>query len=219
MTEEDSDIELEEVVNIVHRWGIEFSKSRYFKELTKEQKCRSEAVIMLFTQYMYSYYELSPEEWDEESAEECCLEEFPRKISDDESFFRAVAPVLSAFFTFLSDNGILRNVQSLAGRIKEINQQIIENALDHNNWGPAKSFVMAAKEAGVDIRDEKEMNMFMIYRGLKQVALMEGADISGEEKFKKFLTQKLGKFGGIGRNEPCPCGSGKKYKKCCAAGK
>jgi preprotein translocase subunit SecA len=23
----------------------------------------------------------------------------------------------------------------------------------------------------------------------------------------------------IGRNEPCPCGSGKKYKKCCGAGK
>lgn len=22
----------------------------------------------------------------------------------------------------------------------------------------------------------------------------------------------------IGRNEPCPCGSGKKYKKCCGAG-
>jgi uncharacterized protein YecA (UPF0149 family) len=22
----------------------------------------------------------------------------------------------------------------------------------------------------------------------------------------------------IGRNEPCPCGSGKKYKKCCGLG-
>jgi uncharacterized protein YecA (UPF0149 family) len=22
----------------------------------------------------------------------------------------------------------------------------------------------------------------------------------------------------IGRNDPCPCGSGKKYKKCCGAG-
>lgn len=22
--------------------------------------------------------------------------------------------------------------------------------------------------------------------------------------------------GAVGRNEPCPCGSGKKYKKCCA---
>jgi len=25
------------------------------------------------------------------------------------------------------------------------------------------------------------------------------------------------KDGEIGRNDPCPCGSGKKYKKCCAA--
>ncbi len=25
--------------------------------------------------------------------------------------------------------------------------------------------------------------------------------------------------GKIGRNEPCPCGSGKKFKKCCWAGK
>ena len=24
-------------------------------------------------------------------------------------------------------------------------------------------------------------------------------------------------MGGIARNEPCPCGSGKKYKKCCGA--
>jgi preprotein translocase subunit SecA len=25
------------------------------------------------------------------------------------------------------------------------------------------------------------------------------------------------KAGKVGRNEPCPCGSGKKYKKCCGA--
>jgi len=31
------------------------------------------------------------------------------------------------------------------------------------------------------------------------------------------LTQKPQKvkIGKVGRNEPCPCGSGKKYKKCC----
>ncbi|MBR6467995.1 MAG: SEC-C domain-containing protein, partial [Desulfovibrio sp.] len=23
----------------------------------------------------------------------------------------------------------------------------------------------------------------------------------------------------VGRNDPCPCGSGKKYKKCCGKGK
>ncbi len=33
--------------------------------------------------------------------------------------------------------------------------------------------------------------------------------VSTEEKAKPIKTQK------IGRNDPCPCGSGKKYKKCC----
>lgn len=28
---------------------------------------------------------------------------------------------------------------------------------------------------------------------------------------------KAGALGKIGRNQPCPCGSGKKYKRCCGA--
>jgi preprotein translocase subunit SecA len=35
----------------------------------------------------------------------------------------------------------------------------------------------------------------------------------GEEKEKEPLPKYTGKK--VGRNEPCPCGSGKKYKKCC----
>jgi hypothetical protein len=27
---------------------------------------------------------------------------------------------------------------------------------------------------------------------------------------------RIGPMAAIGRNEPCPCGSGKKYKRCCA---
>jgi uncharacterized protein YecA (UPF0149 family) len=26
---------------------------------------------------------------------------------------------------------------------------------------------------------------------------------------------KRSKFEGVGRNDPCPCGSGKKFKRCC----
>jgi preprotein translocase subunit SecA len=33
----------------------------------------------------------------------------------------------------------------------------------------------------------------------------------------KTAKQKSGKVGKVGRNSPCPCGSGKKYKKCCGA--
>lgn len=51
--------------------------------------------------------------------------------------------------------------------------------------------------------------------------LPQWVDILGEEKMKelakKFRASKTVRRDApkIGRNDPCPCGSGKKYKKCC----
>jgi len=47
-------------------------------------------------------------------------------------------------------------------------------------------------------------------RRLKDISMNRG----GEEEKKKPVKREGGK---IGRNDPCPCGSGKKYKKCCGA--
>lgn len=38
--------------------------------------------------------------------------------------------------------------------------------------------------------------------------------VGGESQDKQPMTREEDK---IGRNDPCPCGSGKKYKKCCGA--
>ena len=43
----------------------------------------------------------------------------------------------------------------------------------------------------------------------------EGFVGSGEPEKKKPVVIKKGDR--VGRNDPCPCGSGKKYKKCCGA--
>jgi len=82
---------------------VEFSGSKYFEELTEEQKQESEFVFVSFTEYMYAYHGLSPEEWDEDGLEECCLYTLPRKITADKSYFESIAPVLSAFFAFLNE--------------------------------------------------------------------------------------------------------------------
>jgi len=42
----------------------------------------------------------------------------------------------------------------------------------------------------------------------------EPENISDVEKLLKLSVPKIDEKK-IGRNEPCPCGSGKKYKKCC----
>jgi preprotein translocase subunit SecA len=55
-----------------------------------------------------------------------------------------------------------------------------------------------------DIRRKKE-------RELEQVKMAGGGDGSAS------TVKQVIKGDKIGRNDPCPCGSGKKYKKCCGA--
>jgi preprotein translocase subunit SecA len=46
----------------------------------------------------------------------------------------------------------------------------------------------------------------------RETSATHGADDTGVKKPKKRESVK------VGRNDPCPCGSGKKYKKCCGSG-
>lgn len=40
----------------------------------------------------------------------------------------------------------------------------------------------------------------------------------GDPELAYLLTRVSKKFDGVGRNDPCPCGSGRKFKSCCVAG-
>ena len=51
--------------------------------------------------------------------------------------------------------------------------------------------------------------------GRKQVLTAANANRLGGAKTVKVLPMK--KAPKVGPNDPCPCGSGKKYKKCCGA--
>lgn len=205
MTEEYSDKILEEISKKAQRWSDEFSKSRYYEGLTEEQKQESEFVITSFTEYMYSYHCLRPEEWNEFEIEECCLYTLPRKVVADESCFRSIAPVLVAFFDFLGEKKILKDAQQLKRVVEKIGKQIIKNAKDPKNWGIGKSLSMDMKEAGVDITNEQEIADFITVYNQKMLS---------EQKNKPSRTSRTEKQK-IRRNDPCHCGSGKKYKKCC----
>lgn len=206
MGEEHSGDDLARIMETVAAWTAAFSKSAYSEDLTEEQKRESEYIILSFTDYMYTHHGLSPEEWDDEDGEleECCLDTLPRKMTADLSYFRAIAPVLSAFFSFVTEQGLLKNAATLATRVKELDREIVKNAGNPQNWGPAKSLIMAAKAAGVDTTNIEALKNFLPVYNLQQ---LEAAKNRGNCR-----TQRKTR---IGRNDPCPCGSGKKYKKCC----
>ena len=45
-------------------------------------------------------------EWDESGFKKCCLEILPRKVITNESYYRSLAPVLSAFINFTEKEGL-----------------------------------------------------------------------------------------------------------------
>jgi hypothetical protein len=161
MSREYSDKEMEKIRSQIRKWITELSKSKYFDQLTEDQKQKSGFILETFSEYMYSYHSLSPHEWNAAGLEECCLETLPRKVSADEIYFQSVAPVLCAFFAFAEEKNVLKNTSTLAKSVKAIDRQIAKNASNPKSWGPAKSLVMAAQESGVDVTNQNEMNRFI----------------------------------------------------------
>ena len=162
MSDDYSEKQLSAILARVVAWSEGFAKSPEFARLSDSQRRKAGAITEFFAKYTYEYLLLSPCEWNCAAVEECCAEILPRKVSAETSFFEAIAPVLSAFFTFLEDQSLLGNGRALAEALEDLGGEIVANAEDRSNWGPAKLFVMVAHEAGVDIQDPGALEAFIV---------------------------------------------------------
>ena len=177
MSDEYSEKQLDAILATVGAWSDAFAQSPEFARLSDSQQRKAGAITEFFAKYTYEYLLLSPCEWNCAAVEECCTEILPRKVSAETSFFEAIAPVLSAFFTFLEDQSLLGNGRALAEALEELGDEIVTNAEDHTNWGPAKHFVMAAHDAGVDLRDPAALEAFILQFNLRQAAQIGRAHV------------------------------------------
>ena len=151
---------LDKIIDEVCNWGNQFIKTRYFEELTEEQKDSVESVVLSFTEHMYTDHRLTPEKWRESALEKVCLHTLPEMMVSGEAYFASMAPVLSAFFEFLAEKRLINNASGLAKKVREIHEQIIQNASNPENWNFGKTILMAAVDAGVDVTSIEEMNKF-----------------------------------------------------------
>ena len=74
----------------------------------------------------------------------------------------------------------------------------------------------------LEIDFEKLYKKMVEYKAEHLYKLPQWDNIYTEEERKNFTKEQkksrtIVKAKKIGRNDPCPCGSGKKYKKCCGA--
>ena len=98
---------LEKLMNKMEKLIEIFLNSDYSKHLTADQIDISYWIIIRFTESMYNYHLQTYESWDPYALECTCLDYFPRKVSGEMDYFKAIYPVLTAFFSFLNNKGFL----------------------------------------------------------------------------------------------------------------
>ncbi len=197
-----SDQGFNEINESVKNYYEEFKKSPSFMKLGHNEKKEAEFIITGFGEMMYNYFLMRPACWNARRSVECAVDRMPAKVMADDSFFEAIEPVLVSFMIFCAGKGYVPDGEYIAARFENITERIMEEAEDEESWSMGKSVLKDAQSRGYDLSKKKDIEAF-----LKEY-----------NKDKEILySQSKNKVEKPGRNDPCPCGSGKKYKKCCGA--
>ena len=201
------------------RWAEElagrFMESEAAGKLDPELFEDAGFIIYNLLVYAWTYTNGSPEKLDEYTLEQVLLEVFPRKITAERDLFEKVAPVTEFFLRWLESEGILADTFSLVETVRGWADTIVANGMNPQYWGMGKSFAMQARADGVDTQDEQAMQRYMVEYNLRRM----GRNLSAQPDLRDLsppipIVEQSPK---IGRNAPCPCGSGRKYKKCCGS--
>ena len=158
-----SDKKRDKIWRKVFGWYGAFACSDHFMSLTESEMDEAEFIVMHFAEFMYIDNGLAPKQWNMSGMKVCCTESLPREIAAGPEYFASVSPVLSAFFRFLEETGILLSAGLLARKVELLAATIVGNAANPAMWGPAKSFVEVAKAAGLDMNNGEGINLFMLH--------------------------------------------------------
>jgi preprotein translocase subunit SecA len=105
--------------------------------------------------------------------------------------------------------GYQKNALALSSRIRNLGDKIVEASRNRSNWGFAKELMVEAQAAGVEISDPSAFQQFVKNRNARAMADRLEALLPPRQEPVRIGSK-------VGRNEACPCGSGKKFKRCCA---
>jgi uncharacterized protein YchJ len=206
-------IEYEDGERLTKELTVRFMESEAAGKLDADLFEDAGFIVSHVLEYAWVYIGSRPEEFDENTLREVLLELFPLKIYAARDLFEKVAPVTESFLRWLESEGILGDTSFLAETVRGWADTIVANGMNPQYWGTAKSLVMQAEADGVDTQDDQAMQQYVAEYNIR---LMEES-LAAQPDLRDLsppmpIVEHSPK---IGRNAPCPCGSGRKYKKCC----
>lgn len=148
---------------------------------------------------------------------------FPRKVSVESERAQEIVAELRAFWQFLKRTRALKTADAILQMLTDEDADRLEADLaDPSNFGMAKSFFMTGMNAGFDMTHQADLNRFLIAYNMSLLAGSASDEAKPRSTPRRQPPATLRRpvtiqreSRRVGRNEPCPCGSGRKYKKCC----
>jgi hypothetical protein len=127
----------------------------------------------------------------------------PRKVSTDADTAPEIVGELTLFWQFLDRVYKLPAAKALVEWLQapDLVARLKDKLSDPANFGMAKSLFMLGKSTGHDMTSQAGLEQFKIAYNRLLASTPPARPPAPKQR--------------VGRNEPCPCGSGKKYKKCC----
>lgn len=194
----------------------ESSEAREFAD--RHGQLQWAASLLYFGEFQHG---INPQELTLEDVREYILDYMPRKVTTEPKNAAKIINELLLFWQFMARseqhpaaNGIVAWLQE-PGMVKRLQKDLA----DTSKFGMAKSFFHQGLQAGYDMATPEGINAFReefnnqleLNRQLALPVLPELLEPEFSQlQLKPFTSSKR-----IGRNDPCTCGSGKKYKKCC----
>jgi len=142
----------------------------------------------------------------------------PRKVMLEAEFAANLIREFKAFFRFVDREYSLPGAKKLANSLDgKAAKRLAKELGNQSNFGMAKSFFSAGKAAGYDMTSQHDLNVFTaIYNsGLGQPHAGSAPEVLPSDELEDYEPTFRHQSPRVGRNDPCPCGSGKKHKKCC----
>jgi hypothetical protein len=130
----------------------------------------------------------------------------PRKVSTEASTAPEIIFELTQYWKYLYRVYKLPSAKSVVEWLETGNlaARLEADLSDPANFGMAKSIFMSGKHAGYDMTSNRGMSEFV-------------ADYNRSLLPDQAPATRAVRSQHVGRNDPCPCGSGKKFKKCCGS--
>lgn len=203
------DDRLEKIMNQTKDWIGGFEQNQLFTQLTDEQKENAKGIIESYVEAMYTQQDRIIGKWTQKDTISVLSDYFPSTLAKSVSFYQAVVPVLTNFFSYLESIGRLKNSSTLIKGLEKAKAKLVASASQPETFELSEKSDQPAEEVVTKMTIEQQAEETTeTIEDLRPMRPLRNKVVQSSTKAQQRKVEK------IGRNEPCPCGSGKKYKKC-----